>query len=890
MQVPKPIGFFLEAESDSKSVKQIVRLILSKFNRRQPGRTDNEWANMWRDLESFQEKAFPFVDLEYMLMEFCRGLLKAGKFSLDKNYLKGSGSLVLPTDKAKYRHSGSKRLLFLSFNSILLTKLDMIEALTVKLPRLGVTILPLQCRQIKDPMEIIKQAITTQNEAYLNINELIEIAKLLGLNSRDEISSVQEAIAREAAVAGDLQLAFDLCLVMAKKGHGPVHCDNDSIGELLHAWKDLDIVSQCENLTPVDLDDDLIGCLAKWIMEEEDVLGCVFLLNLNDGFYGVQIIEEQVRSREDYEEICSMMNLGMIYSLLHNSQELFDTDPSHLTIKELNTFYNIMEQECTKLSSVKDLNFKNIANLTGPNLGCVTNEVYAHVNENTVETLADIMKTLTGIYKDRVPEGLIPYPYVYGYYVSTSLTYLENDAKSNHHQTPDTLRSFINDLEVVSFLKITPSLDSGFDHLSHDSKWKDDLIFLLNFWLRLMNDLKTFVSSNDLEFSPDCVMICLESFVELVKVESIPTSEGWAAIFSYINFGLVGDVYTEILNFCRSMMFSGCRFKAIAYIYEAAISKFPLDTNLSDLTHLYLRILETILKDLALGSVDHQNLYRVLSSLSELEGDLDNLNKVRTVIWDELGKFSDDMEIPTHIRVRMLQVMQFITSTSSYRFTRTLIALKSTQLLSSIFPTLEVYPNDLSTIESTVSRILNLSLHVVSRPHINVLMGVLGEWEGLFGKLSVKEDDGGNDDWDEGWEVDEELIEKETRKDDNTLAVHALHECWAEIFKKLTSCQEADFTVFRRVILPCYLSELVKGNQMMLAGLIVMKIMGTSGSFGLVNVAQVSVGKFLEKEVEVLGVMGSEFKEMEFCEGLVNTIAGLRSGVVDLIKSALQVL
>lgn len=62
VQVPKPIKFFLEAHSDGKGVKQILRLILSKFVRRQPGHSDNEWANMWRDLQSLQEKAFPFVD------------------------------------------------------------------------------------------------------------------------------------------------------------------------------------------------------------------------------------------------------------------------------------------------------------------------------------------------------------------------------------------------------------------------------------------------------------------------------------------------------------------------------------------------------------------------------------------------------------------------------------------------------------------------------------------------------------------------------------------------------------------------------------------------------------------------------------------------------------
>lgn len=105
-------------------------------------------------------------------------------------------------------------------------EVDIIDALTVKLPTLGVNILPLQFRQIKDPMEIIKLAIRSQAGAYLNVDELIEIAKLLGLISQDEISAVQEAIAREAAVAGDLQLAFGLCVVLAKKGHGSKYSTN----------------------------------------------------------------------------------------------------------------------------------------------------------------------------------------------------------------------------------------------------------------------------------------------------------------------------------------------------------------------------------------------------------------------------------------------------------------------------------------------------------------------------------------------------------------------------------------------------------------------------------------------------------------------------------------
>lgn len=56
---------------------------------------------MWRDLQCLQEKAFPFLDLEFVLIEFCRGLLKAGKFSLARNYLKGTSSVALATDKAE---------------------------------------------------------------------------------------------------------------------------------------------------------------------------------------------------------------------------------------------------------------------------------------------------------------------------------------------------------------------------------------------------------------------------------------------------------------------------------------------------------------------------------------------------------------------------------------------------------------------------------------------------------------------------------------------------------------------------------------------------------------------------------------------------------------------
>ena len=119
------MSFFLESHTDGKGVKQILRLILSKFIRRQPGRSDTDWANMWRDMQCMKEKAFPFLDPEYMLMEFCRGLLKAGKFSLARNYLRGTSSVALASDKAENLVIQAAREYFFSAPSLACPEVSM---------------------------------------------------------------------------------------------------------------------------------------------------------------------------------------------------------------------------------------------------------------------------------------------------------------------------------------------------------------------------------------------------------------------------------------------------------------------------------------------------------------------------------------------------------------------------------------------------------------------------------------------------------------------------------------------------------------------------------------------------------------------------------------------
>ncbi|KAL9163068.1 hypothetical protein ABFS82_06G017900 [Erythranthe guttata] len=1481
-QVPKPISFFLDAHCDEKGVKQILRLLLSKFIRWQPGRTDHDWANMWRDLLSLQEKAFPFLDLEYLLIEFCRGLLKAGKFSLARNYLKGTSSVALATDKAENLVIQAAREYFFSAPTLACSEIwkakeclnifpssrnvrveaDIIDAVTVRLPNLGVNLLPMAFRQIKDPMEIIKLAVTSQSGAYLNVDELIEIAKLLGLSSQQDISTVQEAIAREAAFAGDVQLAFDLCLVLAKKGHGSIwdlcaalarsqaletmdsksqklllgfalsHCDEESIGELLHEWKDVDMQDHCETLitltgrepsefseqssagefsgridvgskdkepqfgkvksllslvaqtlsSPNEYDweslkengkvvsfaashlpwllklsedaefgkmlssdsvstiqrvsvrtravmailtwltrsgfaprDDIIASLAKSIIEPpvsdgEDVIGCSILLNLIDAVHGAEIIEEQLKIRENYREFSSLMNVGMIYSLLHShgiqcanpaerrelllnklqeKNKLLSSDECNKVHEAQSTFWNewkvkleqqktvadksrvleklipgveisrffsgdveyiesvlfsliesvkmdkkyilkdalivahtygldhstvllyylstilvsevwsvddIMEevsdfkeeilacaeeviksislsvypaidgydkqrlaflyhllsdcythheeskqlplaidqhlvqprtvglaqfckivgQECSRVSFIKGLNFKNIAGLQDLNFGSFNDEVCAQINEDNVEPLAKMVQNLVLIYGDTAREDLLSWKYVYTHYVVSSLINLEDKAeRETHFQSSEDIYAFIDEIEqmygickkhigfmeyqgvldiVLRFFTIILPIHKNLRNLPGDLTGKECLVKLISFWLRLMNDTEDLflLDSSSERFYSECSITCLRVFLDLLLKEIVSPNQGWGTVVKYVSGGFKCSVAIETFNFCRAMIFSGCGFEAISHVFSNILAQFPpgsffittdleLSVNIQDLPNLYLSILETVLQEIARGSAERQSLHYLLSSLSKLEGDCEeHLKKVRLVVWNRMSTFSDNLQLPSHLRVYALELMQFISGRkrnlkvfssegptyllpweawddlqdrtidhentsddptvvkdSSSRFSSTLVALKSSQLLLSISPGLEITPEDILSVDSAVSCFLRVSESATTPFHISSLLAVLAEWEGLF---TARVDDGdsaeapdavnnwSSDDWDEGWESfqEESSIEKETKEsNNNTLSIHPLHICWMTVLKKMVkfssqtdilklldqnagkNCgvllddndtriltqnalemdcflalkmtlllpyeaiqlqcldavenklkeggisediahdhfffvlvlssgilpniiteasygttfsylcfmvgnfcrqfQEArastikhgpsiggernedklDF-LFVKLVFPCFIAELVKANQHISAGFLVTKFMHMNASLSLINIAESTLRKYLERQFEEVQERKSSWENSSFCEPLVNTVANLRGKFENLIQSALS--
>lgn len=576
--------------------------------------------------------------------------------------------------------------------------------------------------------------------------------------------------------------------------------------------------------------------------------------------------------------------LAYIYSLLSDcylkleetKQPLLviHSEPVQVSTVGLAHFYKVIEQECRRVSFIKSLNFKNIAVLGGLNIKCFKSEVLNHIDEHSLEALAVMVQNLVGMYAEPLPEGLISWRDVYKYHILSSLMALETRAKTdNDIGNPENLQSLISELEqsydsckqYIRILTHSDLLDimrryftmiiplKGYSEgLPDNSTWQDCLIVLLNFWIKLtaemMENVSLETSREKLEFNPESLLQCLKVFIKLVMEDSVSPSQGWNTVLGYVNYGLVGGSAIEIFFFCRAMVFSGCGFGAIEEVFSEAASKSPPSSILlinsegnfdgvQDLPHLYLTILDSILQELVAESHDHQNLHRLLSSLSKLEGNLEEMTRVRHAVWERMALFSDNLDLPSHVRVYALELMQFISggnikgfsteiqsnilpweewhelhfaskssetntnpglpdhADTSSRFTSTLVALKSSQLVAAISSSLEITTDDLSTVDAAVSCFSRLCEAATTDRHTDALLAVLAEWEGLLVierdlENSPEAHDAGNnwssEDWDEGWESfqDEEPAEKEKNKE-SSLSIHPLHACWMEIFKKL---------------------------------------------------------------------------------------------------------
>lgn len=806
--------------------------------------------------------------------------------------------------------------------------------------------------------------------------------------------------------------------------------------------------------------------------------------------------------------------LAYIYNLLSDCYEQLDVSKElppqidqHLLQRsalELSRFCTLVGKECSRVSFIESLNFKNIALLMSLNLDCFNDEVCAQINEINVEALAEMVQNLVHIYGDDAPESLLSSKFVYTHYIMSSVVTLEGRAEREmHFQSSEEINSFIDEMEQLfnickryirfmehrdildalrHFFTIISPINKNLRSFPWDTTGKECPVKLINFWIELMKEVEDLVAVDTLgeRFYSECSIICLDVFLNLLVKGIVSPNQGWSTIVNYVAYGLANSVAVEVYNFCRAMIFCGCEFIAIAHVFSAVEEKFSpesllitanenLSMGIQDISKLYLSILESVLQEIAGGSPERQRLHYLLSSLSKMEGDSEDLRKVRVTVWDRMSLFCDNLQLPSNIRVYCLEVLQYISGRKrnleafssvgllpwegcdmqdrtptcgdisddptvkgkSSRFTSTLVALKSTQLVSSISPSLEITPEDVHSVESAVSCFLRVSELATTAFHVNTLLAVLAEWEGLFttgtdevaspNASDAADNWGNNDDWDEGWEsFQEESVEKETKKPD-TLSIHPLHICWMTVIRKMVNlstqtdilklldqsiakncgilldeddtrtlaqtvlevdcylalkialllpyeavqfqCLDAienklreggvsddiardhfffvlvlssgilssvitkasygttfsylcfmvgnfsrqfqetqasgtkhidrdernkeglDF-LFVRLIFPCFVGELVKADQHVLAGFLVTKFMHTNASLSLINVAEASLRTYLERQLVELRQNESSDNTRLF-EPILNTVSNFRGRLGSLIQSAL---
>lgn len=621
--------------------------------------------------------------------------------------------------------------------------------------------------------------------------------------------------------------------------------------------------------------------------------------------------------------------------------------------------------------------------------------------------------------------------------------------------------------------------------MRNDLTWTDCLIVLLNFWTRLIDDMLENAESSEEKFSAASLMVCLKVFLRLFMEGEVTPTHGRGTVCYYANDSQLTDPRAEDFYFCRAMILSGCGFGSIETVFSEAISQCSIDqtatsytrggiSSFHDICDFYLDILESILSNLVRDSSEQQRLQNFLSSLSRSGGNLEALERVRTAVWERIAKFSDDLQLPSSVRVYILEVMQSILGNvkvstvrkdenivpweewsctsknteltskaagpnqpdGSSRFKNTLVALKTTELASSISAHLEVTPDDLLTVDSAVSCFSRLCEAANAHSHFDALLAILGEWESLFMMEKTKEasmesseaPDSGitwSDDWDEGWESfhEEDSVQKE--KSEPSSCIHPLHTCWLEIIKKLivlsrsgevvklldrslerpdvilideddahnltqmligSDCfmalrialllsyeavqlqcldaveaklkqggfpedsddmhflilvfssgivstvvskpaygatfsylcylvgnfsrvfqdtqlsrmtqttsrdegeaEEGSHLTFRRILFPCFVSELVKADRQILAGFLVTKFMHTNPSLSLVNITEAGLRRYLGKHLQDLEGHNST-SEARISEILQNTLSSLEVKLKSSITSALSLL
>ncbi|GAB2213482.1 hypothetical protein Drorol1_Dr00021528 [Drosera rotundifolia] len=140
-------------------------------------------------------------------------------------------------------------------------------------------------------------------------------------------------------------------------------------------------------------------------------------------------------------------------------------------------------------------------------------------------------------------------------------------------QTYDVSRKHIILLEARDALGIMKQYFSGMIPLNinflvttNDLVWKDCLIVLLNFLVRLTKNIQKIASEE--KPSAEILATSITVLLKLVMEGKVMPSQGWEVVLGLCNHGLTVDPTAQFFYFCGSMVLSGCRLGATEAVFS----------------------------------------------------------------------------------------------------------------------------------------------------------------------------------------------------------------------------------------------------------------------------------------------------------------------------------
>ncbi|GMH35143.1 hypothetical protein BSKO_03011 [Bryopsis sp. KO-2023] len=224
---------------NSESALRTVRSLLSRASRAGRGWPRTKWDALWGDLQSLSGALCGLLDESVVLGEVCRAVLRAGAFGVAQEYLSAdrtpsiegntAETLVLSVGREFLYSSSSlqdeaisdarKSFQLLPESEAANTELATLDAL-LELPQFGVTLLPMQLKQLPSRIDVIPHILQAQPDNYKDLDTLRGVAKLLGLDSHEEHVKVDLMIGQAALEAGDFEVAQEVSTGLAKEGPG----------------------------------------------------------------------------------------------------------------------------------------------------------------------------------------------------------------------------------------------------------------------------------------------------------------------------------------------------------------------------------------------------------------------------------------------------------------------------------------------------------------------------------------------------------------------------------------------------------------------------------------------------------------------------------------------